>query len=82
MLLLFADGGDFVFCFFEEEVVRGHVEGSGFDLVFVAAAVEEGELALVFGFGDFMEGELVEVFEEPGAGEGVMLFGSEVLEGC
>ena len=44
--------------------------------------MEEGEEAGVFGFGYFVEGELVEVFEEPGAGEGVVLFGSEVLGGC
>ena len=60
----------------------GHVEGCVFDFVFVAAAVEEGEEAGVFGFGDFVEGELVEVFEKPGAGEGVVLFGAEVLESC
>ena len=44
--------------------------------------MEEGELAGVFGFGYFVEGELVEVFEEPGAGEGVVFFGTEVLGGC
>ena len=44
--------------------------------------MEEGELARVFGFADFVEGELVEVFEEPGVGEGVVLFGAEVLEFC
>ena len=60
----------------------GHVEDCVFDLVFVAAAVEEGELALVFFFGYFVEGELVEVFEEPGTGKGVVLFGTEVLELC
>ena len=41
--------------------------------------MEEGEEAGVFGFGDGVEGELVEVFEEPGAGEGVVFFGTEVL---
>ena len=60
----------------------GHVEGCVFDLVGVAAAVKEGEEAGVFGFGDFVEGELVEVFEEPGAGEGVVFFGAEVLGVC
>ena len=81
MFLLCADGGDFVFCGVEEAVVFGHVEDCVFDFVFVAAGVEEGEEAGVFGFGDFVEGELVEVFEEPGAGEGVVFFGTEILRG-
>ena len=44
--------------------------------------MEKGELALVFLFADFVECELVEVFEEPRPGERVMLFGTEVLEYC
>ena len=54
-----------------------HVEDGGLDIVDVAAAVEESELALVFGLWDLIEGELVKVFKEPGPGVAVGCFGAE-----
>lgn len=57
-----------------------HIEDDFFPFILVAAAVEERELLLVFGFGYAVEGYLVEVFEEPRAVGGVVLFGAEDVD--
>lgn len=54
-----------------------HVKLYLLPLVLVASAVEDGHLLLVFFFCDFIEGDLIKVFEEPGAGGGVASFGAE-----
>ena len=39
--------------------------------------MKQREIFFIVGFVDFVEGELVEVLEEPGAGERVAVFGAE-----
>ena len=53
-----------------------------FDLIVIPTAVENRELALIFFFANLMECELIKIFEEPGPGQRVMLFGTKVLEAC
>ncbi len=56
-----------------------HVEHRIRDIIFIAPALEECELSLVFVVGDEVEGQLVEGFEEPGARGGVVILGTKDL---
>jgi len=56
-----------------------HIKNCLLNLIFIASTMEKRQLAFIFLGADLIECELVEVFEEPRAVEGVLVFAAKYL---
>ena len=57
-----------------------HVKHHFLPLILIPSALEQLQLPLIFLFLDLVEGQLVEIFEEPGPRERVARFGAEDVD--